>query len=85
MAGYGQKLGLTKAGYGHYEHGLHPFTADLLTRISTILDRPVQYFLGADTDRTPDEEHVLALYRRARGNGRGELALKLLRSLSEGR
>ena len=44
----GRRLGLSKGGYGQYERGLHPFTADQLFQLATILGRSVPSLLGLD-------------------------------------
>lgn len=77
----GKKLGLTKAGYGHYERGRQPFTVDMIFQISRILGRPVEYFLGLDTGLTEDEGQLLAIYRAAPTAEARATALRLVRSL----
>lgn len=60
----GAKLSLSKVGYGHYERGSQPFSVWHLFELATILGRPVEYFLGLRTDLRPDEQVLLAGYRR---------------------
>lgn len=71
----GKKLGLTKAGYGHYERGRQPFTVDMLFQLARILGRPVEHFLGLETGLTGREERVLALFRMAESAGYGDLVI----------
>jgi transcriptional regulator with XRE-family HTH domain len=77
----GRRLGLTKGGYGQYERGLHPFTAEQLFQLAAILDRSVPYFLGLDTGLTPDEDRLLTLFRRARTMGLDDLCLRMAEAI----
>ena len=78
----GRRMGLTKGGYGQYERGLHPFTAEQLFDLANILDRSVAYFLGLDTGLTPEEDQVLALYRRARDTGLADLFMRMAQAVA---
>jgi transcriptional regulator with XRE-family HTH domain len=73
----GRRLGLTKGGYGQYERGLHPFTADQLFQLAGLLNRSVPYFMGLETGLTPDEDRLVALYRRARAMRLDDLLLRM--------
>jgi transcriptional regulator with XRE-family HTH domain len=77
----GHRLGLTKGGYGQYERGLHPFTADQLFQLSALLNRSVAYFLGLETGLTPDEDQLVSLYRRARTMGLDELFVRMAEAI----
>jgi transcriptional regulator with XRE-family HTH domain len=72
------RLGMTDAGYGHYERGRQPFTLELVFKLADILGQPITYFLGLDTGLTEDEGRVLALYREARAAGVGSIAMAVL-------
>jgi transcriptional regulator with XRE-family HTH domain len=74
----GQKLGLTATGYGHYERGRQAFSIEQLFVIARVLDRPVEWFLGLNSELSDDELLALGLYRRAVRNGVGEAALRVL-------
>ncbi len=65
----GRQLGLTKAGYGHYERGRQPFTLELLLQLATIFNTSLAYFLGLDaTELRLDEQALLTAYRRLDGS-----------------
>ena len=74
------KAALTQqAGYGHYEREpASTFSIEQLFVISRVLNRPVEWFLGLDSELTEDEGRALALYRRAVRGGVGEAALRVL-------
>ena len=78
----GRKLGLTKAGYGHYERGRQPFTLEMIFKLAGIFGQSVEYFLGLDTGLTADEDRILALYREARAAGRGAMAIMVLEGVT---
>ena len=67
-----EKLGLSKSGYTPYEKFEGVFTVDQLFRLSSILGRSVEYFLGLDHPLTADEDHMLGLYRQAKEMGLAE-------------
>jgi transcriptional regulator with XRE-family HTH domain len=77
----GRRLGLSKGGYGQYERGLHPFTAEQLFQLAAILDRSVSYFLGLETGLSPEEDRLLLLYRRARTMGLADLFLRMAEAI----
>jgi transcriptional regulator with XRE-family HTH domain len=58
-----EQLGLTDAGYGHYERGRQVFTIDMLVDLGRLFRQPLQYFLGLDSTLTPQEEQLLAAFR----------------------
>lgn len=83
-AGFSQKdmakrLGLTEAGYGHYERDRQTFTVEQLLQVSRILGRPVEWFLGLDTGLSEDEGQLLALYRAIDSEQGRRLAVTLVR------
>jgi transcriptional regulator with XRE-family HTH domain len=78
----GQRLGLSKAGYGHYERGRQSFTVAQLFYLSGLLGQSVEYFLGLEKDLTPQEDSILALYRHAKEQGLGDLALRTMRAIA---
>lgn len=79
--GLGKRLGLTKVGYGEYERGRRLFDTEQLFQLARILARPVEYFLGLDSELTADEGRALALYRQAATSGLGGVALRQLAAL----
>jgi hypothetical protein len=42
----------------------------------------VTYLLGLDSGLTPDEEQLLAIYRKGRGRGMGDAILRVSRALA---
>ena len=60
-------LGLSKAGYGHYDRGRQPFTIEQGCQLSRILGRSVEWLLGLETDLEEDEDQLTSLYRSAPG------------------
>ena len=81
QAELGDKLGMSRAGYGHLESGTNLMTLEDLFQISRILGRPVEYFLGLDTELTEDEGQLLALYRTAPHDEARAFILRLVRSM----
>ena len=70
-AGLSQKqiaeyLGLTQAGYGHYERQEQPFTVEQVFNLSRMLGRSVEYFLGLIIPLKRSEDELLTLYRSIR-------------------
>ena len=53
----GDKLGMSRGGYGLLETGSRTITLEDLFNLSRILGWPVEYFLGLDTGLTEDEGH----------------------------
>jgi transcriptional regulator with XRE-family HTH domain len=74
----GQRLGLTKVGYGEYERAHRVLDTEQLAKLGRVLGQPITYFLGLDTGLTEDEGRVLALYREARAAGVGSIAMAVL-------
>lgn len=64
----GERLGLSRVAYGHYERGLTPFTIPHLFQVAHILGQPVEYFLGLTTDLHSDEQLLVGAYRRLNGS-----------------
>jgi transcriptional regulator with XRE-family HTH domain len=64
----GAKLGLSKAGYGHYERGTQTFSVWHLYQLARVLGRPIEYFLGLPIESRPDEQTLLRAYRRLDGS-----------------
>lgn len=79
----GRKLGLTDAGYGHYERERIQFTVEQIFLLARILGRSAGYFLGIDCGLTPDEDELLVAYRTARSKGLGSAALNTVKALSK--
>jgi HTH-type transcriptional regulator / antitoxin HipB len=77
----GDKLGMSRGGYGLLETGSRTITLEDLFNLSRILGRPVEYFLGLDTGLTEDEGQLLALYRGAADAAGRALILRLVRSM----
>lgn len=64
----GEKLGLSRVAYGHYERGATPFTILQLYRIANILGQPLEDLLGLHGPVRSDESALLAAYRRLDGS-----------------
>lgn len=77
-----EALGLSKAGYGHYDRGVQPFTVDQLFSLSRILGRSVAWLIGLDTDLTEHEDALLTAYRSLPEAERGPL-LRIVRAYTE--
>ena len=77
----GDRLGMSRAGYGHFETGRVVPDVEVIERIAAILHRPLEYFLGLDTDLSEDEGELLALYRAIEDARDKKLALNMLRDL----
>ena len=58
------RLGLSRSGYNPYEKYESAFSVAMLFQLAPILGKPVEYFLGLDTDLSEDEAELLACYRR---------------------
>jgi transcriptional regulator with XRE-family HTH domain len=75
---FSERLGLADSSYSPYEAYKIPFTIDMIQRISRILGRPVEYFLGLDTGLTEDEDQLLASYRAIDNEDIKRLALTVV-------
>jgi transcriptional regulator with XRE-family HTH domain len=75
----GRKIGLTKVAYGDYERVKRLFDTDQLFQLSRILGRPVEYFLGLETNLTDDEGQLLALYRSIDSQQAKEIVMATVR------
>jgi transcriptional regulator with XRE-family HTH domain len=64
----GERLGLSRVAYGHYERGLTPFTIPHLFQVAHILGQPVEHFLSLTTDLHSDEQLLVGAYRRLNGS-----------------
>ncbi len=64
----GEKLGLSRVAYGHYERGATPFNILQLYRIANILGLPLESLLGVQGPTRQDESALLAAYRRLDGS-----------------
>src|SRR5512136_131892 len=58
-----QRLGITKAGYGHYEREAQPFAVEQLYILSELLGRPLSYLLGLEGDLTAEEGELVQAWR----------------------
>ena len=56
-------LGLSQAGYGHYDRGTQPFTIEQVFRLAPLLGRSVAWILGLPSTLTEEEDRLLALFR----------------------
>ena len=72
----GERLGLTKVGYGHYERGTHPFTVSQLFWLSPILGKSVSHLLGIDAELTEEEQFLIETFRAIRDKGLREVVVK---------
>ena len=77
----GEKVGLSKVGYGEYERGNRLFDTEQLFRLARVLGRPVEYFLGLDMGLTGREERVLTLFRLAEERGLGDVAIGVIHAV----
>lgn len=64
QAELGDALGISGNAVTKIENGRSTLTLKHLEELPKILNRPIEYFLGLDTDLTAEEERLLALYRR---------------------
>ena len=79
---FAARLGLSRQAYNGYEKGDTVFSIAQLFMVSDILNRPVTFFLGLDIGLTPDEEQLLAIYRKGRRRGMGDAILRVGRALA---
>ena len=77
---FASKLGLSKQGYQPYEQCISPYSVQQLFTAARVLNRPVEHFLGLDTDLSPDEEQLLALYRAIEGKQDRNMMLAMMRA-----
>ena len=56
-------LGLSPAGYGHYDRGTQPFTIEQVFRLAPLLGRSVAWILGLPTALSEEEDRLLTLFR----------------------
>lgn len=78
----GAVLSLSGTGFGHYERGRSPFTAEQLLKLSKRLQKPVWWFYGLQVERSEDEDELLFLYRQCSDRDRATV-LELARSLAK--
>ena len=81
QAELGDALGLSKAGYGHYERGVVSFTVSQVFDLSRILQRRIEWLLGLESDLAEDEERLLGAYR-SMGEEKKGTALFLVEQLA---
>lgn len=74
-----EMLSLTAGGYSPYESGVRPYTIAQVFTLARALGKPVEYFLGLDSDLTEDEREALFLYRLSPQKA---LAIQVLRALA---
>ncbi|MCU0646232.1 MAG: helix-turn-helix transcriptional regulator [bacterium] len=77
----GDKIGLSEAGFGHYERARQTFTVQQLFELERVLGRSVAWFLGIPTrpdELTHDEQYALSIYRRAKELHRESIAVAVL-------
>lgn len=70
-----ERLGLTKSGYTPYErfNGVSydgTFTVEQIFKLSRILGRSVEHFLGLDNGLTEQEDELLTLFQRLPEEGK---------------
>ena len=73
-------LGLSQAGYAHYDRGRQPFAVDHLFKLAALFNRPIEWLLGLPSDLTEDEQQLLAAYRQIETPLFRELALDQVRA-----
>lgn len=64
----GKALGLTQVGYSHYEAFRVPFTVEQVFKLSRVLGRSVEHFLGLENGLTAEEDELLTRYRALPAN-----------------
>jgi len=79
----GERLGLADSSYSPYENFRISFTINMLERLARIVDMPVEWFLGVESELTDDEQSLLSIYRRAVSAGRGDMVLSVLKTLAK--
>lgn len=77
-------LSMEYQSYSHYERGRFAFTVEQLFQLARILGRPVEYFLGLDTQLTDDEGQLLVLYRAIDGQIGRQIVLATVREAARG-
>lgn len=75
-----ERLGLSHVGYGDIERGKNQVGLEYLFKLSSILSKPLTYFLGIDTDLAEDEAQLLHLYRQIENPTVRSLTLEMLKS-----
>ena len=59
----GAAIGMSRAGYGHFETGSRSMLLDDLVRLAETFNVSPAHLLGTDGELTPDEARLLAAYR----------------------
>jgi transcriptional regulator with XRE-family HTH domain len=77
-----QRLGITKAGYGHYEREAQPLAVEQLFILSDLLGRPMTYLLGLEGDLTEEEGELVQAWRSIRDDRVRALLLGMARQAS---
>jgi transcriptional regulator with XRE-family HTH domain len=72
-----QCLGITKAGYGHYEREAQPFAVEQLFALSDLLGRPMAHFLGLEGELTEEEGELLQAWRSIKDDRMRALLLNM--------
>ena len=57
-----EKMSLSVVGYGHYERGRTEFTASQLKALARLLDAPVSYLVGEQSDEGFQDEEAAKHY-----------------------
>lgn len=76
-------LGLSQAGYGHYDRARQPFTVDQLFQLSRILSCSAESLLGLDAELTEDELQLLTNFRNAPDDASRRILLEVSRSVAK--
>lgn len=76
-------LGVTRAAITSIENGRSALTLKNLEELPRILNQPLSYFLGIESDLTPDESELLGLYRALPEGFPRQSARGILRTLLE--
>jgi transcriptional regulator with XRE-family HTH domain len=61
-----RQLALTPSGYGHYERNRQTFTVEQIFRLSTILEKRVEWLLGLDETLSMEEGALVTAFRKIR-------------------
>ena len=81
----GERLGLTRAGYGHYESSRQPFTVEQLFQLARILEKPITYFLGIEVGLGEQEAELVHVFRELLDDEGREVMMDMAHTLARRR
>lgn len=79
-------IGLTDVGYGAYERGQRLIPVDCLVKLTSILDRSINYFLDSPAPNgglTAQEEEMVKLMRQASDDAIRQALVRMARAASQ--